>query len=193
MVKNETIISVDEIQETKNTITPIKFLIQNSKYRFTFSGSLLGIKLNEILSIPTGYLQVMQMYPMNFEEFIMALGTNSQTVLYLEKCFKNKEAVDTIIHKQFLNLFHIYLVVGGMPKAVFEFVNTRNIYKFNQVLNDIDLAYRYDISKYEKNNKLLIQEIYDLIPSELNSKNKRFILKNLNEKARFYKLETSFS
>lgn len=193
MIENKTIIFIDEIQEANDAITPIKFLIQNSKYRFTFSGSLLGIKLNEILSIPTGYLQVMQMYPMNFEEFIMALGTNSQTVLYLEKCFKNKEAVDTIIHKQFLNLFHIYLVVGGMPKAVFEFVNTRNIYKVNQVLNDIDLAYRYDISKYEKNNKLLIQEIYDLIPSELNSKNKRFILKNLNEKARFYKLETSFS
>ena len=193
MVENKTIIFIDEIQEAKDAITPIKFLIQNSKYRFIFSGSLLGIKMNEILSIPTGYLQVMQMYPMNFEEFIMALGTNSQTISYLEKCFKNKEVIDPIIHKQFLNLFHIYLVVGGMPKAVFEFVNTRNIYKVNQVLNDIDLAYRYDISKYEKNNKLLIQEIYDLIPSELNSQNKRFILKNLNEKARFYKLETSFS
>ncbi len=193
MVENKTIIFVDEIQEAKDAITPIKFLIQNSKYRFIFSGSLLGIKMNEILSIPTGYLQVMQMYPMNFEEFITALGTNSQTISYLEKCFKNKEIVDPIIHKQFLNLFHIYLVVGGMPKAVSEFVNTRNVYKVNQVLNDIDLAYRYDISKYEKNNKLLIQEIYDLIPSELNSQNKRFILKNLNEKGRFYKLETSFS
>ena len=193
MVENKTIIFVDEIQEAKDAITPIKFLIQNSKYRFIFSGSLLGIKMNEILSIPTGYLQVMQMYPMNFEEFIMALGTNSQIVSYLEKCFNNKEVVDPIIHKQFLNLFHIYLVVGGMPKAVSEFVNTRNIYKVNQVLNDIDSAYRYDISKYEKNNKLLIQEIYDLVPSELNSQNKRFILKNLNEKARFYKLETSFS
>ena len=193
MVENKTIIFIDEIQEAKDAITPIKFLIQNSKYRFIFSGSLLGIKLNEILSIPTGYLQVIQMYPMNFEEFIMALDANAKTISYLEKCFKNKEIVDPIIHKKFLNLFHIYLVVGGMPKAVSEFVNTKNIYKVNQVLNDIDLAYRYDISKYEKNNKLLIKEIYDLIPSELNAQNKRFILKKLNEKARFYKLETSFS
>ena len=94
MVENKTIIFIDEIQEPKDIITPIKIL--NSK-RFIFSGSLLGIKMNEILSIPTGYLQVMQMYPMNFEEFIMALGTNSQTISYLEKCFKNKEIVNPIL------------------------------------------------------------------------------------------------
>ena len=105
MEENKTIIFFDEIQKAKDTITPIKIL--NSK-RFIFSGSLLQVKINEILSIPTGYLQVMQMYPMNCEEFIMTLGTNSQTASYLEKCLKNKKIVDPIIHNQFLNLFHIY-------------------------------------------------------------------------------------
>lgn len=101
MVENKTIIFVDEIQEAKDAITPIKFLIQNSKYWFIFSGSLLRVKMNEILSISTGYLQVMQMYPMNFEEFIMALGTNLQTISYLEKCFKNKKIVNPIFVNNF--------------------------------------------------------------------------------------------
>ncbi len=80
-----------------------------------------------------------------------------------------------------------------MPRAVQIFVETKDIYRVNKVLSDIDYGYREDIDKYQKDSKLLIQEIYDLIPSELNAPNKRFILKNLNEKARFYQYEASFA
>lgn len=92
-----------------------------------------------------------------------------------------------------MNLFLTYLVVGGFPKAVDTFIKTKDISKVNLVLNDIDYGYNQDIVKYQKENKLLIQEIYNLIPSELNSTNKRFILKNLNPKARFFQYETSFT
>lgn len=92
-----------------------------------------------------------------------------------------------------MNLFNTYLVVGGMRRAVQTFVETKDIYRVNKVLSDIDYGYREDIAKYQKDSKLLIQEIYDLIPSELNAQNKRFILKNLNEKAMFYQYETSYA
>lgn len=192
-IDEKTVIFIDEIQEANDAITPIKFLIQKSKYRYIFSGSLLGIKMNDISSIPVGFLTILQMYPMDFEEFIKAIGVSDKVYLYLKDCFKNKIVVDEIIHKQMMNLFNTYLVVGGMPKAVDVFIKSNDINFVNKELKDIDVGYKKDIGKYQKNNKLLIQEIYDLIPSELNAQNKRFILKNLNEKARFYKYETSFA
>lgn len=193
LIENKTVIFVDEIQEANDVITPIKFLVQNKKYKFIFSGSLLGIKMQEILSIPIGSLNVLQMHPMDFEEFGKAVGVLDKTFSYLRECFEKNIKVDEVIHKQMMSLFNTYLVVGGMPKAVVQFIERNDINKVNEVLNDIDYGYRQDISKYQKKNKLLIQEIYDLIPSELNAQNKRFILKDLNSKARFYKYETSFT
>ncbi|WP_406615561.1 ATP-binding protein [Mycoplasmopsis hyopharyngis] len=193
LVKNETIIFIDEIQEANDAISPIKFLVQNTKFKFIFSGSLLGVKIQEILSIPIGFLKIVQMYPMDFEEFILAIGISERILQHLKECYNNLAKIDPIVHKQLMNLFYTYLVVGGMPKAVATFIETNNMTKVNEILKQIDLGYAQDITKYEKMNKLLIKDIYNLIPSELNSQNKRFILKNLNEKARFYKYETSFT
>ncbi len=193
LVKGETIFFIDEIQEADDAITPIKFLVKNAKYKYIFSGSLLGIKMQDILSIPVVFLSVLQMYPMDFEEFSKAIGVSAKTFEYLRDCFTNHLHVDDIIHKQMMNLFNTYLVVGGMPRAVQIFVETKDIYRVSKVLSDIDYGYREDIDKYQKDSKLLIQEIYDLIPSELNAQTKRFILKNMNEKARFYQYEASFA
>lgn len=193
LVPGKSIIFVDEIQKAKDAITPIKFLVRNSGYKFIFSGSLLGVKMQEISSIPVGFLTIMRMYPMDFEEFSLGVGISEQTLSYLRNCYSESKPVDEIIHKQMMNLFNVYLVVGGMPNAVKTFIDSNDIYKVNRVLNDIDRGYREDIGKYSKDSKLLIQDIYDLIPSELNAQNKRFILKNLNEKARFYQRESSFA
>ncbi len=193
LIENEAIIFIDEIQEANDAITPIKFLVQKTKFRYIFSGSLLGVKMQEILSIPVGFLTVFQMYPMDFEEFSKAIGVSNNTFKYLKDCFDNHTKIDEIIHKQMMSLFNTYLVVGGMPKAVQTFIESNDIYKVNLVLSDIDYGYKQDITKFQKNEKLLIQDIYDLIPSELNAQNKRFILKNLNEKARFYQYESSFA
>ena len=193
IVEGKTVIFIDEIQEAKDAITPIKFLVQKAPYKFIFSGSLLGVKMKDILSVPVGFLTVLPMYPMDFGEFCKAVGVSDKTFFYLYDCFQNKTKVDEIIHRQMMNLFNTYIVVGGMPKAVSDFVKTNDMTKVNQVLASIDYGYRQDITKYQKDSKLLIQEIYDLIPSELNSQNKRFILKSLNQKARFYQYETSFA
>lgn len=193
IVEGKTVIFIDEIQEANDAITPMKFLVQKAPYKFIFSGSLLGVKMKDVLSVPVGFLTVLPMYPMDFGEFCKAVGVSDKTFSYLNDCFQNKTKVDEIIHRQMMNLFDTYIVVGGMPKAVSDFVKTNDMTKVNQVLASIDYGYRQDITKYQKNSKLLIQEIYDLIPSELNSQNKRFILKSLNQKARFYQYETSFT
>ncbi len=193
LLEGKTVIFIDEIQEAQDAITPIKFLSNDHRFKYVFSGSLLGIKMQEIASIPIGFLTILQMYPMDFEEFSEAIGVSKQTFDYLKGCFNGNEAVDEVVHKQMMSLFNTYLVVGGMPKAVQAFVDSRDVYKVNQALLDIDSGYKKDIAKYQKNDKLLIRDIYDLIPSELNAQNKRFILKNLNEKARFYKYEASFA
>ena len=149
--------------------------------------------MQDIQSVPVGYLTVLQMYPMDFKEFCKAVGVSDKTVSYLNECFESKKPVDEIVHKQMLNLFKTYIIVGGMPKAVSEFVKTNDMTKVNQVLENIDFGYRQDITKYQRDNKLLIQYTYNLIPSELNAQNKRFILKSLNEKDRFYQYETYFT
>ncbi|TPD99421.1 hypothetical protein FJM08_00800 [Metamycoplasma equirhinis] len=79
---------------------PIKFLVQNTKYRFIFLGSLLGIKMKEISSIPIGFLTILQMYPMDFEEFSKIIGISKDTLNYLEECFINQNKIDEIVHKQ---------------------------------------------------------------------------------------------
>ncbi len=192
-ITEESVIFIDEIQEAKDAITPIKFLVQNTKYKFIFSGSLLGIKMKDIESVPVGYLTILNMYPLDFEEFLWANKVSSTTFDYLRGCFEKLSVVDDTIHKQMMVLFHIYLAVGGMPKAVSNFIEEHDLRKVNEALIDIDSGYRKDITKYDKEKKLQIQEIYELIPSELNAQNKRFILKNMNEKARFYQYDESFT
>ena len=174
---NKTIIFIDEIQEANDAITPIKFLVDNSTYRYIFSGSLLGVKMQEIASIPVGYIEFMQMYPLDFEEFIIALGITKEIIKKLEESFNNRTPVDSMLHNKLMQLFNLYLLIGGMPQVIKQFINTKDITNVNKELSYIDSAYKKDITKYNKNEKFQIQDIYDLIPSELNSQNKRFILK----------------
>jgi predicted AAA+ superfamily ATPase len=191
-VNKDTIFFIDEVQEAADALTKIKFLVQESPNRFIFSGSLLGIKLKNIESVSVGYMSVLRMYPLDFEEFCLALKVNTSTINYLKDCFDNKKPVDEMIHKQMMALFDTYVMIGGMPNAVSTFVETNNLSAVNQKIKDIDQGYLLDISKYDKTDKLNILDIYDLIPSELNHKNKRFVLKNMNENARFSKYDSSF-
>lgn len=191
-VDEGTIFFIDEIQEAKDAITPIKFLVEQGDYRFIFSGSLLGVKMKDVRSVGVGYITMHRMFPMDFEEFILANGVSPKTIAYLRKCFEGKTQVDPIIHTKMLKLLNLYSIIGGMPEAVQTYVSTHNIQRVISVQNDIDQGYLKDITKYDHDEKLLIEDIYNLIPSELSNQNKRMILKNLNAKARFYRYEESF-
>lgn len=192
MVPGETLIFFDEVQECKELITQIKYLVQEGSYTYILSGSLLGTVFQEILSVPVGYMDIYRMYPLDFEEFAYANGLNKKVIDVVRKSFENKTPVDSFLHERLLSLFELYLIVGGMPAAVATYLDSKNLRKVAEEQNAILALYKHDISKYDKESKLYLNEIFDLIPSELNAKNKRFILKNLNENAKFSKYNNSF-
>ena len=173
-------------------VTAIKFLVDEGSYKYVMSGSLLGVELDDLRSVPVGYMDEMEMYPLDLLEFFEAIGISGEVVSHLRDCFQEKRPVDTFIHQRMLEAVHLYLIVGGMPAAVQKYLDTNNLRKVYEEQRGIIRTYKKDITQYAADHKLQIEEIYDLISSELNAKNKRFILRKLNEKARFSKYEDSF-
>ena len=192
MIPGKTMIFFDEVQECKELITQIKYLVQDGTYDYILSGSLLGTIFKDIVSAPVGYMDIVEMYPLDFEEFAWANGVAPKVIDALRGSFEKKTPVDPFIHERMTALFELYLIVGGMPEAVSTYLETKNLRKVADAQSAIIRLYKRDISKYDEKNRLYLNEIFDLIPSELNAKNKRFILKNLNEKARFDKYYDSF-
>ena len=190
--KGKTLIFFDEVQECRELVPAVKFLVEEGSFRYILSGSLLGVELKDILSIPVGYMTIMEMYPMDFFEFCRANKVSRKVLDHLEACFRNKMPVDTMIHEKMLELFHLYLIVGGMPAVVAAYLRTNNLKSVLELQKGITALYRKDIAKYDPDEKLYLKDIFELIPSELNSKNKRFILKNLNENFKFSRYEHSF-
>ena len=156
------------------------------------SGSLLGVELKDIRSVPVGYLTEKPMFPLDLEEFAEAVGMSKEVMNHVRVCYEEKKAVDEVIHEKMNDLVRLYLVVGGMPEAVQKYIDTNNLQTVRSAQLDIMHLYAKDIAKYDPENKLYIKNIFDLVPSELNAKNKRFILKALNEKAKFERYANSF-
>lgn len=193
LVPGETLIFLDEVQECKESITQIKYLVQEGSYKYILSGSLLGVELYNIRSIPVGYMDSIEMFPLDFEEFALANGVSATVLDTLSDAFEMKKEVDGIVHDLMMRLFRLYLVVGGMPQAVSKYLETNNIGEVVKIQESIISRYKEDISKYEKEDKKLrIRRIFDLIPAELNEKNKRFVLKDADRNARTDRYENSF-
>ena len=192
LIPGKTLIFFDEVQECDEMVTAIKFLVDEGSYRYVMSGSLLGVELKDLRSVPVGYMGELEMYPLDLEEFAKALGVGEEVMNHLKECYETQSPVDEFIHKKMLELVTLYMIVGGMPSAVQKYLDTNNLRNVLKEQRDIIRTYKRDITKYEKERKLQIEEIYNLIPSELNAKNKRFILKELGEKARFARYESGF-
>lgn len=192
MQKGKTLIFFDEVQKVPEIVTAIKFLVEEGSYRYALSGSLLGIELQGIRSVPVGFMTIKEMYPLDLEEFFTACGVQPQVFDALKKSFEQKLPVDSLVHEKMMQLFRLYMITGGMPAVVQTYIDTNNIQNVLAVQNSILQMYRKDISQYDPQNKLYIEDIFDLIPSELNSQNKRFILKRLNENLKFNRYEDSF-
>lgn len=192
LIPGKTLIFFDEVQECKEIVTAIKFLVDEGSYRYVMSGSLLGVELKDIRSVPVGYMGEIEMFPLDLQEFATTVGISSDVQSHLRECFEQQKPVDSFIHERMLELVRLYLIVGGMPAAVQRYLDTNNLRRVLGEQRDIIRTYKRDITKYDPKRKLLIEEIYDLIPSELNAKNKRFILKSLNEGAKFKQYAESF-
>lgn len=192
LVKGETLIFLDEIQECPNARTAIKFLVENGSYDIIESGSLLGVQYKNVPSFPVGYEQILHMYPMDFEEFCLANGVQRDTLHYLHDCYSQRKEIALAIHKKMLNLFRYYMIVGGMPFVVKKFVENNDIYKVIESQKDILDLYRQDVNKYSQNGKAQIQHIFDTIPSQLEDKNRRFNVNSLSSNARLRDYKDSF-
>ena len=192
LIKGETLVFFDEVQCCENIVTAIKFLVDEGSYRYALSGSLLGVELKEIRSVPVGYMSIKEVFPLDFEEFIINLGVSQRIIDNLSECWRNVKEVDLMVHEKLLSLFRLYTIVGGMPAAVRQYITTNDIRIVAQTQLDIVALYRKDISQYAERDKLRIKEIFDLLPSELDAKNKRFILKKLNEHAKFNRYQNDF-
>ncbi len=195
LVKGRTLIFFDEVQVCPDVVTLIKALVDEGSYRYALSGSLLGVELNNLRSEPVGYMDVKEMFPMDLQEFFVAIGMQEEVINNLRQCWNEVRPVDDFVHQRLIQAFRLYLVVGGMPQAVQEYLDTNNLQNVAAIHRSILQEYLRDIMKYKRddnNQRLHIEDIFKLIPSELNAKNKRFILKNLNEKARFATYENSF-
>lgn len=180
--KNDTLIFLDEIQAYPHLLTLLKFLKQDDRFTYIASGSLLGVTLAQTTSIPIGSIEVKHMYPLDFEEFLLANGFNSFAITALRNKFRLRESLDENTHNKILDLFKKYLLVGGLPDAVNMFVSEKNISKVRTIQNEIHNYYGLDASKYDAEKKLKIKRIYDMIPSTLENKKKRIVVKNIENK-----------
>lgn len=193
VLSDDTIIFFDEIQECKELVTIIKFLVEKGKYKYILSGSLLGVELKDLRSVPVGYMTTLDMYPMDLEEFYIANGLGLDVIQKLKECYANLKEVPEFIHNKLIDAFYKYLIVGGMPEAVQTYIDTSDFNLVSNVHKKIYRDYKRDFTKYEKENKLKLIKTYDLIPSELNSKNKRYTFSNLNSELHFNRYENSFN
>ena len=192
LIAGNTLIFFDEVQKCPEIVTAIKFLVDEGSYRYILSGSLLGVELNDLRSEPVGYMGVKEMFPLDLEEFMECVGVGEKVLTTIRESWNKRQPIDSFVHSKMMELFRLYLVVGGMPAVVNRYIETNNLQEVMTMQSDILQLYKRDIAQYDRNNRLYIEDIFSLIPPELNAKNKRFILKNLNENAKFVRYQNSF-
>ncbi|MCH5234837.1 MAG: ATP-binding protein [Muribaculaceae bacterium] len=179
---SDTLVFLDEIQEYPHLMTMLKFLRQEGRYRYISSGSLLGVTLRRSVSIPVGSLKILRMFPLDFEEFLIANEVGPEVISYLWECFEKRESPNLALHERILSLFRRYLITGGLPDVVNEFLESHNIKKVREIQSDIHDLYRHDAAKYDENHKLKIMRIYEKLPSLLQQQKKRLVFKDIENK-----------
>ena len=191
--RGKTFLFFDEIQEFKELTTKIKFWVDEASFRYVFSGSLLGVELKNIKSAPVGYLKTLTMYPLDFEEFLQIYNFSEDLRASLYQSFIERVPVNEAVHERMMQIFNMYLNVGGMPAAVDKFRETRSLEDVMAEHNDIVVQYKKDFTRYEaEDKKPYLTQIYDLIPAELNDSNKRFNFADLKKGLRYSRSEDNF-
>lgn len=173
----KTIIVLDEIQECPEARTALKFFKLDGRYDIICTGSLLGVRGygKTPRSVPVGYETVIDMYPLDFEEFLWANGITTPMIELLSQCLNEEKPVPEALHSRMRELLLQYAVVGGMPAAVQLFVDTKQAASVLQLQRDIVRSYEDDMIKYaEKNDKGRIAECFQSIPRQLSRENKKF-------------------
>lgn len=192
--EGESLILFDEIQECPEVRSAVKFLVEDGRFDYIESGSLLGVRHKDVRSYSVGFEQMLPMYPLDFEEYLWANGVQEQTISYLRNCYEQKKTVSETVHQTLCKLFYSYLVVGRMPETVQIYIDTHDIAKVVQNQRSILDLYRLDIAKYAADSdKIKIKAIFDSIPAQLNKKNRRFKVNSVDPNARILRYEDCFN
>lgn len=192
---DKTILFFDEIQVSERAISSLKYFCESEKnYKIVCAGSLLGVKINRFKSsFPVGKVWIDYLYPMNFEEFLKAIGEDKLNNTIKESYTKMEPLVEPL-HKKALNLYYEYMCIGGMPIAIKEYIeNGKNIVKYDDEIEDIILtSYLADMAKYTENTESIRNnKIYNSIPSQLGKENKKFKYSLVEKSARAREYEGS--
>ena len=190
-----TIIFLDEIQVSERAISSLKYFCESKKqYKIVCAGSLLGVKINRFKSsFPVGKVWIEYLYPMDFEEFLKALG-EEKLLKIIENSYKNNEPMLESLHQKALKLYYDYMCIGGMPASILEYIeNGKNINKFNDEINQIIItSYLADMAKYTENiESIRNNKIYNSIPAQLGKENKKFKYSIVEKSARAREYESS--
>lgn len=180
--KDNTLVFLDEIQAYPEMLTLLKFLKQDDRFTYIVSGSQLGMALGRTLSKPGGKIEVVKMFQLDFEEFLWANNVGDEFIRHLRECYEKNIPLDENLHRKMLDYFKQYLLVGGLPDAVNVFLETRNIVRVRDAQREIYELYKGDASQYDKEHKLKIERIYDLVPSYLENKKKRVRFNKIEQK-----------
>ena len=193
LIEGKTLIFLDEVQKCPEAVTYIKYLVRDDgRYHYILSGSLLGVELKNIRSVPVGVLDEVTMYPLDFEEFVLANGESPGLIAQARSAWENRKPLPKILHDRLRKLFRFYLVVGGMPAVVQRYLDTKDVRRVIDEQKKILVEYRKDISQYDEANSMRIREVFKRIAPELNKKNKRFYSGSVGETGRFDRLEDEF-
>lgn len=188
LYERDTLIIFDEVQLFPRARAAIKYLVADGRYDYIETGSLMSIKKNvKDIVIPSEERHI-QMYPLDFEEFLLALG-NDTLMDFIKVCFEKRKPLGAALHRKAMDYFRQYMIVGGMPQAVEMYVQTRDFERVDRVKRDILELYRADIVKHAQGYEMKVEQIFEDIPSQLQKHDKKFKLSSLKKEARFREYE----
>ena len=193
LVPGDSLVFIDEVQELPDVLTMAKFLVEDGRFDWAFSGSMLGTELKGIRSYPVGYVYELVMRPLDFEEFCWAIGTSDAALTRVRDACRDERPVDDYIHDALLANFRSYLVVGGMPEVVQTFLDERgDLGSVRALQMELNRQYRRDISKYAASRAFHVRNIFDQLPVQLEGESQRFVLNSVDPAARFEKYQRDF-
>ena len=194
LVPGKTLVFFDEVQEAQSLVTFSKYLVQDGRFDIVMSGSMLGVELKHVKSFPVGYLQTETMYPLTFLEFCRAQNVPQSVFDEMGSCFEEKRPLGAGVHERLVELFRLYLVVGGMPEAVQAHVDGNgDLGAVRETQGQLTGLYEEDIAKHAGNRVLQVKAIYAALPAQLDKENKRFQMKALKSEAKYERYADDFA
>ena len=191
LYKRQSLLIFDEVQQFPRARQLIKYLVADGRYDFIETGSLIRLKKNvQDIIIPSEEEHI-EMFPLDFEEFLWALGDNA-TIPFVRQCFEKRLPLGQAVHRKIMNEFRQYVLVGGMPQAILAYLNSKNFEAADEAKRRILHLYRDDVSKFAAGYEDKVFAVFDGIPGQLSKKEKKYKLSSINKDARFRNYEDSF-